>query len=74
MSEHDFQRQLIEALGLIDEHTISLQRDAGLRLRQLARLNAAKLCLRRHYNKVGMSARAVSLALAELMAPESQRA
>jgi hypothetical protein len=69
MSEHDCQRQLIEALGLADEHTISLRRDAALRLRELAALNAAKLCLRRHYRQAGMSAKAVELAVAEMRAP-----
>jgi hypothetical protein len=74
MSEHDCQRKLIEALSLTDEYTISRRRDAALRLRELAALNAAKLCLRRQYSKVGMSGRAVELALAELTVVESQRA
>ena len=66
MSEHDCQRQLIEALGLSDEYAISVQRDAALRLRELCRLNEAKLCLRRYYSKAGISRNAVALALAEL--------
>jgi hypothetical protein len=39
-----------------------------LRLRELAALNAAKLCLRRQCAKVGMSGRAVELAVGELTA------
>ena len=68
LDEYACQRQLIDALGISDEREISQQLDPGRRLRQLARLNQAKACLKRQFGRAGMTGKAVAMALAELAA------